>query len=79
MPDRRASGQAGPAERGIITPALEHIVEANILLSGVGFESGGLASAATTLKLDHVEVTSFYSANHVVKAETIGPVGGLIT
>ena len=33
------------AERGIITPALEHIVEANILLSGVGFESGGLASA----------------------------------
>jgi len=33
------------AERQIITPALEHIVEANILLSGIGFESGGLASA----------------------------------
>jgi len=33
------------AERRIITPALEHIVEANILLSGIGFESGGLASA----------------------------------
>ena len=33
------------AERQIVTPALEHIVEANILLSGVGFESGGLASA----------------------------------
>ncbi len=33
------------AERHLITPALEHIVEANILLSGVGFESGGLASA----------------------------------
>lgn len=33
------------AERHIITPALEHIVEANTLLSGVGFESGGLASA----------------------------------
>jgi glycerol dehydrogenase len=33
------------AERHIITPALEHIVEANILLSGIGFESGGLASA----------------------------------
>ncbi len=29
----------------ISTPALEHIVEANILLSGIGFESGGLASA----------------------------------
>ena len=28
-----------------ITPALERIIEANILLSGIGFESGGLASA----------------------------------
>lgn len=33
------------AERHIVTPALEKIVEANILLSGIGFESGGLASA----------------------------------
>ena len=33
------------AEQQIITPALEHIIEANILLSGIGFESGGLASA----------------------------------
>ena len=33
------------AARHLITPALEHIVEANILLSGIGFESGGLASA----------------------------------
>lgn len=33
------------AECQIITPALEYIVEANTLLSGVGFESGGLASA----------------------------------
>ena len=32
-------------EQKIITEAFEHIVEANILLSGVGFESGGLASA----------------------------------
>ncbi|HTP65551.1 MAG TPA: glycerol dehydrogenase [Geobacteraceae bacterium] len=40
----------GPAarvatERHIINPAFEHIVEANILLSGIGFESGGLAGA----------------------------------
>jgi glycerol dehydrogenase len=27
------------------TPALENIIEANILLSGLGFESGGLAAA----------------------------------
>jgi glycerol dehydrogenase len=28
-----------------VTPALENVVEANILLSGLGFESGGLAAA----------------------------------
>jgi len=32
-------------ERHAVSPALDHVVEANILLSGVGFESGGLASA----------------------------------
>ncbi len=32
-------------ERHIVTPALERIVEANILLSGIGFESAGLAAA----------------------------------
>jgi len=33
------------AEQGVVTPALEHVVEANTLLSGLGFESGGLAAA----------------------------------
>lgn len=33
------------SERHIVTPALEHIIEANILLSGIGFESAGLAAA----------------------------------
>lgn len=32
-------------ESHIVTPALERIVEANILLSGIGFESAGLAAA----------------------------------
>ncbi len=32
-------------ENHIVTPAFDHIVEANILLSGLGFESAGLASA----------------------------------
>ena len=32
-------------EQHIITPALEFIAETNILLSGIGFESSGLASA----------------------------------
>jgi glycerol dehydrogenase len=30
---------------GVVTPALEHVVEANTLLSGIGFESGGVAAA----------------------------------
>jgi len=33
------------AERKAVTPAFERIVEANTLLSGLGFESGGLAAA----------------------------------
>ncbi|MGO9658040.1 MAG: glycerol dehydrogenase [Acidimicrobiales bacterium] len=32
-------------EAGVVTPALERTVEANTLLSGLGFESGGLAIA----------------------------------
>lgn len=32
-------------ECNVVTPALENIVETNILLSGLGFESGGLAGA----------------------------------
>lgn len=33
------------ASQHVVTPALEHIIEANILLSGVGAESSGLAAA----------------------------------
>lgn len=32
-------------ELSIVTPAVEKVVEANVLLSGLGFESGGLATA----------------------------------
>jgi len=64
--------QYGPAakianEKKIITPALHHIVEANILLSGIGFESSGLAAAhsfhngLTALKETH----SFYHGEKV--------------
>ncbi len=35
----------GACEAGIVTPALERVVEANTLLSGLGFESGGLGAA----------------------------------
>jgi len=33
------------AELGLVTPAVERAVEANTLMSGLGFESGGLATA----------------------------------
>ena len=32
-------------EAKVVTPALENIIESNTLLSGIGFESGGLAAA----------------------------------
>ena len=32
-------------EQHVVTPAVERVVEANTLLSGIGFESGGLAAA----------------------------------
>ena len=32
-------------EAGCLTPAVEHVIEANTLLSGIGFESCGLAAA----------------------------------
>ncbi|RDV83647.1 glycerol dehydrogenase [Ammonifex thiophilus] len=46
-------------ERQVVTPAVERVVEANILLSGLGFESSGLAAAhavhnaLTTLEETH--------------------------
>lgn len=32
-------------DAGAVVPALDHVIEANTLLSGLGFESGGLATA----------------------------------
>lgn len=32
-------------ENGTVTKSVEHVIEANTLLSGIGFESGGLAAA----------------------------------
>ena len=40
-PSRRRCG----ARTTLVTPAVEKVIEANTLLSGLGFESGGLAAA----------------------------------
>ena len=61
-------------ERHIVIPALEHIVEANILLSGLGFESAGLAAAhaihngLTSLAETH----SFYHGEKVAFGVLVG-------
>lgn len=56
-------------EAGVVTPALERVVEANTLLSGLGFESGGLGAAhamhngltalPATHRLNHGEKVAF--------------------
>ncbi len=37
-------------DNNVVTPALEDIIEANTLLSGLGFESGGLAAGSAEIK-----------------------------
>jgi glycerol dehydrogenase len=55
------------SERHLVTPALNYITEANILLSGIGFESSGLAAAhAVHNGLTALEEThSFYHGEKV--------------
>lgn len=50
-----------------VTPALENIVEANILLSGLGFESGGLAGAHAV----HDGLTILEEAHHYFHGEKV--------
>ena len=54
-------------ENHTVTPALDHIIEANTLLSGIGFESSGLATAHSVHNgLSVIEEThSFYHGEKV--------------
>jgi glycerol dehydrogenase len=63
------------SERHIVTPALEHIVEANILLSGIGFESAGLAAAHAI----HNGLTALAETHSVYHGEKVafGTLAGL--
>jgi len=62
-------------EAGVTTPALEKIIEANTLLSGLGFESGGLATAhAIHNGLTVLEPTHNYTHGEKV---TIGTLASL--
>ncbi|MBC8079639.1 MAG: glycerol dehydrogenase [Gorillibacterium sp.] len=51
----------------LVTPALENIIEANILLSGLGFESGGLAAAHAI----HNGLTSLEGTHHYYHGEKV--------
>ncbi len=62
-------------ESGIVTPAFERIVEANTLLSGLGFESSGLASAHSI----HNGLTALAPTHAYYQGETVafGTLAGL--
>ena len=55
------------AQAGVVTDALERIVEANTYLSGVGFESGGLAAAHAI----HNGLTAIPDAHHYYHGEKV--------
>jgi glycerol dehydrogenase len=54
-------------KQGIASSAVEHIVEANIYLSGVGFESGGLAAAHAI----HNGLTQHEGCRHALHGEKV--------
>jgi glycerol dehydrogenase len=55
------------AEQHVVTQALELVVEANTFLSGVGFESGGLAAAHAI----HNGLTAIPDAHHYYHGEKV--------
>lgn len=60
----------------IVGPALEHVVEANILMSGLGFESGGVA-AAHAIHHGLTELDEVHAHLHGEKV-AIGVLAGLL-
>ena len=53
--------------RNLVTPAVEAVVEANTLLSGMGFESGGLAAAHAI----HDGLTAVPHTHHLAHGEKV--------
>lgn len=62
-------------ENQIVSPALHHVVEANTLLSGIGFESSGLAAAHSI----HNGLTALEETHHYYHGEKVafGVIAGL--
>lgn len=55
------------SDNNLVTPAFENIIEANILLSGLGFESGGLAA----IHAIHDGLTVLEEAHHATHGEKV--------
>ncbi len=55
------------AQQHVVTPALEKVIEANTLLSGLGFESGGLAAAHAI----HNGLTALPQTHHYMHGEKV--------
>lgn len=55
------------SDNNVVTPALENIIEANVLLSGLGFESAGLAAVHAI----HDGLTSLEEAHHATHGEKV--------
>lgn len=54
-------------ENGLSSPAVDHIIEANTYLSGIGFESSGLAAAHAI----HNGLTKLEECNHLFHGEKV--------
>lgn len=55
-------------ENKVLTPAVEKVIEANVLLSGLGFESGGLATAHMIANV----LPSFPECKNLMHGEKVG-------
>jgi glycerol dehydrogenase len=55
-------------ENRLVTPAVEKVVEANVLLSGLGFESGGVATAHMIANC----LPSFPECHHLMHGHEVG-------
>jgi len=66
-PRKYVQGRNALAEAGALTPSVEKVIEANILHSGLGFESGGLASAHMIANC----LPSFPDCRHLMHGEEV--------
>jgi glycerol dehydrogenase len=55
-------------EQHVVTPAVEKVIEANVLLSGLGFESGGLATSHAIANA----LPSLPECKHLMHGEKVG-------